>query len=46
MNIIKQHSRLLVSHLKGEGLDVIANVYAPNLTAEKKDFFFFKSLNI
>ena len=47
MNIIKQHSRLLVSHLKGEGLDVIANVYAPNLKTEKKIFFdlIFENLN-
>ena len=37
VNIIKQRSRLLVIHLKGEGVDVvIANVYAPNLTAEEK----------
>ena len=40
VNIIKQRSRLLVIHLKGEGIDVvIANVYAPNLTAEKMLFF-------
>ena len=40
MNIIKQRSRLLVIHLKGEGIDVvIADVYAPNLKAEKKIFF-------
>ena len=37
VNIIKQRSRLLVIHLKGEGIDVvIAKVYAPNLKAEKK----------
>ena len=40
VNIIKQRSRLLVIHLKGEGIDVvIANVYAPNIKAEKKIFF-------
>ena len=39
VNIIKQCSRLLVMHLKGEGIDVvIASVYAPNLKAEKKIF--------
>ena len=38
VNIIKQRSRLLVIHLKGEGVDVvIANVYAPNLTAEEEE---------
>ena len=48
MNIIKQRSRLLVVHLKGEGIDVvIANVYAPNLKTEKKIFFdlMFENLN-
>ena len=48
MNIIKQRSRLLVIHLKGEGIDVvIANVYAPNLKAEKIFFFdlLFENLN-
>ena len=48
VNIIKQRSRLLVIHLKGEGIDVvIANVYAPNLKAEKKIFFdlIFENLN-
>ena len=47
MNIIKQRSRLLVIHLKGEGIDVvIANVYAPNLTAEKMLLFFITFLKI
>ena len=48
VNIIKQCSRLLVIHLKGEGIDVmIAKVYAPNLKAEKKIFFdlIFENLN-
>ena len=48
MNIIKQRSRLLVIHLKGEGIDVmIANVYTTNLKAEKKIFFdlIFENLN-
>ena len=47
MNIIKQRSRLLVIHLKGEGIDVIANVYAPNVKAEKRIFFYliFENLN-
>ena len=41
MNIIKQRSGLLVIHLDGEGIDaVIANVYAPNLKAEKNFYFF------
>ncbi len=49
MNIIKQRSRLLVIHLKGEGIDVvIADVYAPNLKAEKKTSFdlIFENLNV
>ena len=48
VNIIKQRSRLLVIHIKGEGIDVvIANVYAPNLKAEKKICFdlIFENLN-
>ena len=48
MNIIKQRSRLLVIHPKGEGIDVvIANVYTLNLKAEKNIFFdlIFENLN-
>ena len=41
VNIIKQRSRHLVMHLKGEGIDVvIANVYAPKLKAEKHTQYF------
>ena len=43
MNIIKQHSRLLVSHLKGEGLDVvIANVNARGLKQNMKRLAMFR----
>ena len=48
VNIIKQRSRLLIIHRKGEGIDVvIANVHVPNRKAEKKVFFYliFESLN-